>query len=214
MDDNMIKLAGKLSKPPIFSHESHGVKFYQLMLSVKRLSGAADTIRVQAQQALIGELGIEEENIPVSVIGHLRSFNNKSGIGSRLVLYVLARELKISNEEDGHVNILKITGTLCKPPTYRKTPLGREICDLLIAVSRYHGRSDYLPCIAWGTHARSCAELKTGDRVNINGRLQSREYTKIENGVEVIKTAFEVSASEIIPVRNEGVLTLSEMPRV
>jgi primosomal replication protein N len=199
MDNNMIKLAGKLNGPPVFSHESHGVKFYQLTLCVNRLSGAADTIRVQAQQALIGELGIEEQDIPINIIGHLRSFNNKSGIGNRLVLYVLARELKIGNEEDCHINTLKLTGTLCKPPTYRKTPLGREICDLLIAVSRYHGRSDYLPCIAWGTHARGCAELKIGDRVDIKGRLQSREYTKIENGIEVIKTAFEVSASEIIP---------------
>lgn len=197
MDDNMIKLAGVLIQPPIFSHESHGVKFFQFTLSVNRLSGAADIVRIQAPQPLVTDDEFQA-NTPVSVVGHLRSFNNKSGVGNRLVLSVLARELKTGN--DGYVNSLTLTGTLCKPPTYRKTPLGREICDLLLAVSRYHGRSDYLPCIAWGTHARSCSELKTGDRVNVKGRLQSREYTKTEDGIEVIKTAFEISASEIIPI--------------
>lgn len=201
MDDNMIKLAGTLIHQPVFSHESHGVKFYQFILSVNRLSGAADIVRVQVPQPLISGDDLQADT-PVSVVGHLRSFNNKSGVGNRLVLSVLAREIKIGN--DGHVNALTLTGALCKPPTYRKTPLGREICDLLIAVSRYHGRSDYLPCIAWGTHARSCSELKTGDRVNIKGRLQSREYSKIEDGIEVIKTAFEISASEIIPLENDN----------
>ncbi|MCL2080667.1 MAG: single-stranded DNA-binding protein [Oscillospiraceae bacterium] len=203
MDDNMIKLTGIPTGPPVFSHESHGVKFYRLALGVKRLSGAEDTINIQAQQALTAALEPDLDGSPLSVAGHLRSFNNKSGVGSKLVLYVLAREILTADAAEPHINALKLTGTLCKNPIYRKTPLGREICDLLIAVSRYHGRSDYLPCIAWGTHARGCAELKTGDRVAVKGRLQSREYTKLENGAGATKTAFEVSASEILPIQNE-----------
>ncbi|MCL1820836.1 MAG: single-stranded DNA-binding protein [Oscillospiraceae bacterium] len=196
MDDNIIKLAGVLTERPVFSHESHNLKFYRLLMAINRLSGAADTLRVQAAQPLIEGLELTEGTY-LCVSGHLRSFNNKSGIGSKLILSVLARDLAFGEAEIEHVNALRITGTLCKQPTYRKTPLGREICDLLIAVSRYHGRSDYLPCIAWGVHARTGAELNTGDRVAIKGRLQSREYTKIDNGIETVKTAFEISATDI-----------------
>lgn len=194
MDDNTIKLAGVLDSLPIFSHEAHGTRFYMLSLRISRLSGVTDMLRVQTPEELLRELE-PHVDMPLTVMGHLRSFNNKTGVGNRLVLSVLAKELRQGHE--GHVNALSLTGTLCKTPTYRKTPLGREICDLLLAVSRYHGRSDYLPCITWGASARSCAGLKTGDRVSIKGRLQSREYTKLENGVEMVKTAFEISVSEI-----------------
>jgi hypothetical protein len=199
MDDNMIKLVGTLNETPIFSHESHEVKFYRLTLRVSRLSGAEDVIHVQAPQTLLDGFSLPD-NPTLCIIGHLRSFNNKSGVGNKLVLSVLARDIRPADSDDEHSNSLKITGTLCKEPTYRKTPLGREICDLLIAVSRYHGRSDYLPCIAWGAYARAGADFHIGDRVGIKGRLQSREYIKIENGIETTKTAFEISASEITAI--------------
>jgi primosomal replication protein N len=163
-------------------------------IRVSRLSGVTDVLRIQTPEELTKafEMNID---MPLTIGGHLRSFNNKSGVGSRLVLSVLAREMHPGH--DGHANVLALTGTLCKTPTYRKTPLGREICDLLIAVSRGRGRSDYLPCITWGAAARGCAGMKTGDRVSLKGRLQSREYTKLENGIETMKTAFEISVSEI-----------------
>lgn len=194
MDENMIQLAGTLVSPPTLSHESHGQQFYQITLATKRLSGTPDILKVQFPITLLEETKLTAGG-PVGVKGHIRSYNNKSGVGSRLVLSVLAKTL--TNTPGADLNLLALTGTLCKTPIYRKTPLGREICDLLLAVSRYHGRSDYLPCIVWGTTARATSELKIGDRISLKGRLQSRQYAKHEGTVEVLKTAFEISASEL-----------------
>ncbi|MCL2084203.1 MAG: single-stranded DNA-binding protein [Oscillospiraceae bacterium] len=194
MDDNTVYLAGVLASPPIFSHESHGQGYYGMMIGSMRLSGVTDTLRVQIPARTLDGLELTAGG-PVAVRGRMRSYNNKSGTGSRLVLSVLARE--VMSCHDGHNNLLTLTGTLCKPPVYRRTPLGREICDLLLAVSRYQGRSDYLPCIAWGTAARAASGFRTGERVALRGRLQSRVYVKQENGAEMEKTAYEISASEI-----------------
>ena len=128
--------------------------------------------------------------------GELRSFNNRSGEGSRLVITVFAREIG-PPEENVWENQVELLGTLCKPPNRRTTPMGREICDLMIAVNRHYGRSDYLPCIAWGQNARLAAGWAVGTRVRVLGRIQSREYIKNINGEPVTRTAFEVSAGEI-----------------
>ncbi|GHV32569.1 single-strand DNA-binding protein [Clostridia bacterium] len=197
IDVNIIKLAGTVAQPPVFSHEAHGHAFYTMTLSAERLSGSFDLLRVQLPQELAALKTIAEGE-RAAFRGHVRSFNNRSGTGSKLVLSALAREWIEDEGED--LNELELTGTLCKPPIYRKTPLGREISDLLVASSRGRGRSDYLPCITWGAAARRMSELTTGNRVSIKGRMQSRNYSKLENEVEQRKTAYEISVAEILAI--------------
>ena len=129
------------------------------------------------------------------MLGQLRSFNNRSGRGARLVLSVYVRQLCFSEEEDR--NRVLLCGTLCKPPKFRRTPLGREICDLMLAVNRAYARSDYLPCICWGRQARQAEQWQVGDRVRLEGRLQSRSYVKLTEEGPVEKTAYEVSVGQL-----------------
>ena len=189
-DQNQIFLRGSVAQQPRFSHESHGTQYDTFPLSVPRLSGAADVLNVLAPRSLWEPLALAEGD-GVEVTGEVRSFNNRSGRGSRLVISVLARTLVRSEEEAE--NELVLSGTLCKQPVHRRTPLGRDICDLLLAVNRRYSRADYLPCIAWGSLAALCGELPVGARLLINGRLQSRVYHKDEGGVKVPHTAYEVS---------------------
>ena len=131
----------------------------------------------------------------ICVVGELRSFNNKSGEGAKLVITVFAKELYLCDDDD--LNEVHLIGTLCKKPNLRMTPMGRDICDLMLAVNRRYGRSDYLPCITWGLKAREAAEWGTGTMVTLEGRIQSRNYIKIVGGDPVEKTAFEVSVTDI-----------------
>ena len=189
-DRNTIFLRGELAQAPRFSHESHGVSYHTFPIRVSRLSGAEDELNVLAAREMLARLELEAGE-RVELTGEVRSFNNRSGQGSRLVISVLARALERSEEEPE--NRLFLTGTLCKEPVYRRTPLGRDICDLLLAVNRRYGRTDYLPCISWGSLALACRDLPVGTRLLLDGRLQSRVYYKEEDGVKVPHTAFEVS---------------------
>ncbi|MBQ6465495.1 MAG: single-stranded DNA-binding protein [Oscillospiraceae bacterium] len=193
IDINLVRLCGTLAAKPVFSHESRGQAFYRLPLEVRRLSGAADTLPVLLRRELLEALGAEGEKLCVT--GELRTFNNHRGEGARLVITVFARELSFCGGEDE--DAVQLSGTLCKPPVLRRTPLGREICDLLLAVNRRYGRSDYLPCICWGRTAREAAALGVGARVRLEGRFQSRGYIKLVDGAPVEKTAYEVSASTV-----------------
>ena len=195
---NYAMLRGVLSEPPRFSHRNRDERFYRFSLDVCRLSGAVDTIHIIAREALLAALepcGGEEK---LCVIGEVRSFNNRSGVGAKLVITVFARELRLDDGEDE--NVIELRGVLCKPPNYRITPMGREICDLMLAVRRRYGRSDYLPCIAWGASAREAADWDVGSAVRLTGRIQSRAYQKVVEGVSVEKTAYEISVIEISPV--------------
>lgn len=189
-DRNQIFLRGSAAQPPRFSHESHSTRYDTFPLSVPRLSGAADVLNVLAPHALVEPLGLAEGD-GVELTGEVRSFNNRSGQGSRLVISVLARTLERSDGEPA--NELTLSGSLCKLPIQRRTPLGRDICDMLLAVNRRYGRADYLPCIAWGSLAVTCGGLGVGERLCLNGRLQSRLYHKEENGVKIPHTAYEIS---------------------
>lgn len=193
-NNNFCILRGVLRDTPAFSHESRGERFYRFSLDVQRLSGAVDTLQIIAKKQLLEALEPEESG-KICVTGELRSFNNKSGVGPRLLITVYAREIRFECGEDE--NSISLTGTLCKEPIYRVTPMGREICDLMLAVNRRYGRSDYLPCIAWGTSARDAARWSVGTAVQLCGRIQSRIYTKNEDGVTVEKTAYEVSVIRI-----------------
>ena len=193
-DTNFVQLCGTLAAKPLFSHESRGLAFYRLPLEVRRLSGVSDVLPVLLRRAQLEALAPEGAE-KLAVTGELRTFNNHGGEGARLVITVFARELAFSGEEDD--NLVQLAGTLCRAPVLRRTPMGREICDLLLAVNRRCGRADYLPCICWGSTARSCAALGVGARVRLEGRFQSRGYIKLVDGEPVEKTAYEVSASTV-----------------
>lgn len=188
--NNQIFLRGRLAALPTLSHVNHGVEYYLLPLSAHRLSGAEDRLHVIAAKGQLTALALEEGS-PLTVRGEVRTFNNRSGVGSRLVVSVFAREL--SQEDGDDENMLTLSGTLCKPPSLRSTPLGRTICDMILAINRRYGRADYLPCIAWGSLAYRCAAMNVGDRLALEGRLQSRVYTKEVDGQLQERTAFEVS---------------------
>lgn len=193
---NTVFLRGAATDPAAFSHESHGVRYYQINVAALRLSGAHDVLRVLMSEDTLRSY-CPRAGETVEVEGQLRSFNNKSGIGSRLVVSVLARDIRPGSGESE--NSVSLSGSLCKAPVYRKTPLGREICDLLVAVGRPYGRADYLPVICWGQTARTCAELEVGTRINIEGRFQSRNYIKQTGEDAVERVAYEVSATHVAP---------------
>ena len=192
--NNYVFLRGSVCEAPRFSHESRDEQFYQFSLEICRLSGTPDTVNVLARGSLLDTLEIGGGS-KICVLGELRSFNNKSGVGPKLIITVFARELWFDDGEDE--NTVELAGTLCKAPNLRTTPLGREICDLMLAVNRRYGRSDYLPCIAWGLRARSAADWTVGTAVRLTGRIQSRSYTKTVDGELLEKTAFEVSVIDI-----------------
>lgn len=194
MDESNIRnhavLRGILAAAPAFSHMSRGERFFIFPVETRRLSGTADTINVIARESLLRSAEIMEAG-RIQVTGELRSFNNKRGEGARLVITVFAKELGFTDGED--MNVIELTGTLCKPPNLRVTPMGRDICDLMLAVNRRCGRSDYLPCICWGRRAREYSQLQVGDRLSLTGRIQSRPYIKLIEGEPVEKVAYEVS---------------------
>ena len=196
-DVNRICLHGRIDESPAPSHINHGVEFYRFPLRVSRLSGAEDRLQVVAPLAVLERCGSLTAGEELTVQGEVRTFNNRSGVGSRLVISAFARELRREEGEDE--NRLELSGTLCKPPGLRSTPLGRTICDMILAVNRRYGRADYLPCIAWGSLAHHCGALSVGDQVRLNGRLQSRIYTKTLEDRTEERTAFEVSIMSLEP---------------
>jgi len=198
--NNVVELCGISAEKPTFSHIGGGENYFTFPLEIERLSGYVDRINIIAREALLENLLIDG-NSRINVIGELRSFNNKKGSGgSRLVITVLAREVFFSNSEDK--NFVALSGVICKPPNLRKTPMGRLISDIMLAVNRRYGRSDYLPCIAWGRLAESAAALNVGDNLSFEGRIQSRKYMKSENEVVTERTAFEISIVELMEAEN------------
>ena len=192
---NRIFLRGRLAASPAPSHMNHGIQYLTFPLTVCRLSGAEDHLNVVASQEQLDRFPPLEAGDPLAVWGEVRTFNNRSGVGSRLVVSVFAREL--SQDEGEDENHLELSGTLCKPPALRSTPLGRTICDMILAVNRRYGRADYLPCIAWGSLAYRCGAMEVGDTLALEGRLQSRVYTKEIDGQTQERTAFEVSVMSL-----------------
>ena len=199
-NQNRALLRGTAADGPLLSHESHGETYVTFPLVVRRLSGSEDRINVVAPQPLLEGCPVEA-GMELEVEGEVRSFNNRSGKGSRLVITLYARAIRPG--QGPHENRLVLAGVLCKPPVLRRTPLGREICDLMLAVNRRYGRADYLPCIAWGALARCCGELEVGDGLRLEGRLQSREYIKVEQGESSRRTAYEISVMRLEPAGEE-----------
>ena len=189
---HQVRLCGTMDTAPVFSHENHGRQFYSFFLAVERLSGTVDRLRVLADLALLNGTDCAWGE-RILVTGQVRSFNQVNETGRHLVISVYAESLELTDEEpDDRVTL---TGTLCRDPIYRRTPLGREICDGMLAVNRGYRRTDYLPCIFWGRTARQIAALSAGARITLTGRLQSREYSKLlPDGETVTRTAYEISA--------------------
>jgi single-strand DNA-binding protein len=191
---NYAMLRGVLAGAPVFSHESRFERFFTFPVETARLSGAVDTLNVVARESLLAAPGLmDAPNIHIT--GELRSFNNKRGDGARLVITLFARTIELDEGEDA--NLVRLQGALCKPPNLRTTPMGRDICDLMLAVGRRYGRSDYLPCICWGLRAREAALWQVGDQLRLRGRIQSRKYLKLSDGAAEEHTAFEVSVIDI-----------------
>ncbi|MCL2563475.1 MAG: single-stranded DNA-binding protein [Oscillospiraceae bacterium] len=188
--NNFVELTGTLGGRPRLSHVSRAETYFVFPLEIRRLSGAVDTLNIMARRELLEQL--EPEPAPkITVRGELRSFNNKTGSGSRLVITVFARTISFNDAPD--TNHVALRGVICKQPNLRRTPMGREICDLMLAISRRYGRSDYLPCISWGQNAVKAGDWPVGATAELTGRVQSRAYIKQEDSGAVEKTAFEVS---------------------
>lgn len=188
---NHITLRGSLLSMPLYSHENHGRRFFRFYLEVPRLSGAVDVLPVIAREDVLSAMELSDGEM-LTVTGQVRSHNVREDSRRRLLIFVFASLIVC---EDGEpLNDVVLEGPLCREPTYRKTPLGREICDVMLAVPRAFRRADYLPCILWGRTALECAQFHTRDILRITGRLQSRTYTKVlESGSEE-RTAYEISA--------------------
>ena len=188
--ENRVILRGTMAGDAVFSHRVHGIDFYRFPLSVPRLSGREDRLNILLARTP-EEAPLPQPGTFLEVCGQVRSFNNRSGVGSRLVITVLAKSVEPAQGDP--CNQVFLRGTLCKEPVIRRTPLGRDICDLLLAVNRRYRRADYLPCIAWGSLALACGQWKTGDTLALEGRLQSRTYLKTLGEVTQERTAFEIS---------------------
>lgn len=189
--ENQITLRGDLAGMPEYSHENHGKKFYRFYLEVERLSGAVDTLPVIAELKVLEQLDLTAGS-RIRAEGQVRSHNVTDDSGRHLLIFVFASELFA--EEGPAVNTLRLSGAICREPTYRRTPLGREICDVMLAVPRAFRRADYLPCILWGTTAQQASSCHTRDKIRIYGRLQSRIYTKMTDEGPEERTAYEISA--------------------
>ncbi len=195
LSNNRVFLFGEIASEPKFSHESFGEAFYEIDLKVKRLSEQFDTIPITISDKLLTKE--MQVGTKLAIKGQFRSYNKVEDEKSKLMLTVFVREI-IEYNETMNPNIIEISGFVCKEPTYRTTPFKREICDVLIAVNRAYNKSDYLPCIAWGRNARYVKNLEIGKKVNLVGRIQSREYQKkTETGEILTKTAYEVSINKI-----------------
>ena len=199
IENNQVSVMGRIATGFTFSHQVFGEGFYMMDILVKRLSDSEDRIPVMVSERLI-DITQDYVGEYIEIHGQFRSYNRHEGTKNRLVLSIFVREWMFMEEnlESGRTNQIFLDGFICKAPIYRKTPLGREIADLLIAVNRPYGKSDYIPCIAWGRNARYAQNFQVGGRIQIWGRVQSREYVKKISEEETKKQiAYEVSVSKL-----------------
>lgn len=198
-ENNYLVLIGKIISDKTFSHEIYGESFYVFNLDVPRLSGNEDIIPITISERLIANFDLTIGR-KVVIEGQFRSYNSYENEKNRLVLTVFAKDI-IDYKEEQEENVsneVVLNGYVCKKPIYRKTPFGREISDILLAVNRAYNKSDYIPCIAWGRNARFCENMEVGTEVKIVGRVQSRTYEKkFEDGRTEQRVAYEVSIGSL-----------------
>lgn len=194
---NQITVCGSLRELPVFSHENHGKRFYRFTLEIPRLSGAVDILPVIAPESVMNCIDLSGGEM-LTVTGQIRSHNSRTNGVRHLLIFIFATSIIAEDTEP--MNEVVVTGLICKEPIFRRTPLGREICDVMLAIPRAFRRADYLPCIIWGRTAQEISRCHIREQICIRGRLQSRIYTKLtEDGPEE-RTAYEISAlsAEII----------------
>ena len=200
---NTIHLKGQICQNLQFGHELFGEQFYVTTLRVPRLSGAEDYLPITLSERLLMDEPITNGST-ICLDGQLRSYNKVIEGSGRLLITAFAQKLLDYDTDEENPNKVQLTGALCKPPSYRTTPFGREIADLMLAVNRSYGKSDYIPCITWGRTARYASNLKTGDKVQLVGRFQSRAYQKqLPDGTTLNKIAYEVSVSRLSSLKTE-----------
>lgn len=205
--NNSAYISGVIAEEFCYSHEVCGEKFYTSIVDVERKSGVIDKVPIMVSERLadVGSLLIGDGDVTdkwvgerVYIYGQFRSFNKHDGNRNHLILHLFAREFFCIDDIGHDDNSIELDGFICKEPIYRKTPYGREICDILLAVNRPYGKSDYIPCICWGRNARFASGLEVGTRLKGQGRIQSREYTKKLSETESeTRTAYEVSLSRL-----------------
>ncbi|MCD7885069.1 MAG: single-stranded DNA-binding protein [Lachnospiraceae bacterium] len=199
IENNQVSIMGKIISGFSFSHEVFGEGFYMVDISVRRLSESTDIIPVMISERLM-DVTKDYEGSYIQVFGQFRSYNRHEEKKNRLVLSVFAREVSFVEDDSDKVksNQIFLDGYICKTPVYRRTPLGREIADMLLAVNRPYGKSDYIPCICWGRNARFASGFEVGHHVQVWGRIQSREYVKkIDEDTAIRRVAYEVSVSKL-----------------
>lgn len=198
INNNQVEVAGEIISTFEYSHEIFGEGFYMVKLLVNRLSEATDEITLMISERLV-DVTKDCRGKYLRAFGQFRSYNKHEENHNHLILSVFVRDLEfLDSMEDVKPNQIQLDGFICKQPVYRMTPLGREICDILLAVNRSYGKSDYIPCICWGRNARFAGSLEIGARIELVGRIQSREYQKRISEFEVVKrTAYEVSVNKL-----------------
>ena len=196
LENNKVYLQGEVLDNPVYSHEVLNEGFYNLNISIPRLSGQSDVIPVTISERLLNSGAIKVGDT-IALKGQFRSYNKIEENKSKLVLTVFVREL-CEVDLNSNPNMIEIYGYICKSPIYRTTPFNREITDVLMAVNRSYNKSDYIPCITWGRNARFVGELPVGTKLEMVGRIQSREYVKKQDGLDPInKIAYEISVSKV-----------------
>ena len=194
---NRVMLTGSIIGTPVLSHSIFGEGFYEMILSVNRLSSMQDLVPITISERLIQDKNIVPDK-QITIKGQFRSYNKLVNGKSKLMLTVFVREVSDAEEWMDNPNIIELTGYICKKPIYRTTPFNREIADILVAVNRAYNKSDYIPAIAWGRNARFAEGLKVGEKVYLSGRVQSREYQKkLDNGEVESRTAYEISINKL-----------------
>lgn len=192
-ETNKAAVAGLVKTPLKFSHKTYGEAFYTFVLGIERRSGYVDEINIMISERLIYERSLYVDDF-VEITGQVRTYNESVGGKNKLNVVVFAREIEIVEEGFYYENYIFLEGFLCKSPIKRTSPMGRDICDMMLAVNRMYNKSDYIPCIAWGRNANFAETLTVGTKVFIEGRIQSREYKKrLEDGMIEMRKAFEIS---------------------
>lgn len=202
LDNNKVFLQGKVTSEPTFSHEIFDEAFYNLNLAIPRLSGQEDIIPITISDRLLADKKLKIGDM-IAIKGQFRSYNKIEDEKSKLILTVFVREI-CDYDQNANPNTIEIFGYICKSPIYRTTPFNREITDMLMAVNRSYNKSDYIPCITWGRNARFVGSMPVGTKLEVVGRIQSREYLKKYNETDepVKKVAYEISVSKVSTCEN------------
>ena len=198
-NNNNVLIKGKIVKLPTYSHTVMGEGFFEMYVEVERLSNETDVLPVTISERLIDDFKLGDK---LGIVGQFRSYNKLDGDKSKLMLTIFVKEL-VDPESISEINQVCLVGYICKEPIYRTTPFGREICDVLLAVNRAYNKSDYLPCIAWGRNARFVRDLGVGEKLEVQGRIQSRKYQKkVDETNTETRVAYEISLSSVVLSQN------------